>query len=61
MNDQIDKKTVAPLLTTVINNLAKFDISTFKQRLRIIMEVADTRDKEDQTDFTFMKRRADDE
>jgi len=58
MTDIIDEKTVRPLLEKVLLNLDSYDISTFKQSLRDIAETAETRDIEDQTDFSFLKRRS---
>ena len=48
------------MLENIIEQLEMYDISTFKQRMRDIMLTADNRAIEDQTDFQFLKRRADD-
>ncbi len=60
MIDKLDTDKVKPVLENIMTDLDNYDISTFKQRMRDLMEAAETRPAEDQTDFSFLNRRESD-
>ena len=54
---EFDRRNVQTMLINLIKELQTYDISSFKERINDILEVADKRDSEDRTDFSFKKRR----
>jgi len=56
MSDRPNLK-VKPMLEELVDNIEKYDISTFKAKMRVVMVLSDDRPEEDRTDFSFEQRR----